>query len=479
MNYKYNLIDLNVIMNKDITEIKDYFRFNGINKFDKNDIETLLVLSTKINNKQGFNVSYNIERLDKEFDLIKYGNDILVNIELKLTNRDIEQCENNYKILKKYYSKEKIYVFCYEEKKDVLLKYNDGAKMFDDSSFEELNSIIDKIITPRIININLNISSVYINPDFYLNNNYDLSNGQQITKNKTINSSEKTILISGRAGTGKTLLALDLYSYYIDNKKKVIYLTPFKVNNLVSSELKQRVKMRTVKSFLDSIRKENYDIAIIDEAQRLKEEDIRKLQIRINEKIIMLGDINQTVDYEQGFKKLYESNIEGKFNIYQVIRTDDTFDYFARKVLKKPTNVIKNKKIDINKIKIYMKDDINIPNLSKYTYIEPAQSRYFASCFDKCEKHSCKMIYDICSVSKTTYDVISQEYNKVVIHFCDRYYINSEEKISCSPGVCYGYLENQLYTIMTRTVEELVIIVEDITIYNFLNRIKENMMKNQ
>ena len=44
-------------------------------------------------------------------------------------------------------------------------------------------------------------------------------------------------------------------------------------------------------------------------------------------------------------------------------------------------------KIDLNKIKIYMIDDINIPVLSEYTYVEPAQSLYFASCFDKCENH--------------------------------------------------------------------------------------------
>ena len=126
-----------------------------------------------------------------------------------------------------------------------------------------------------------------------------------------------------------------------------------------------------------------------------------------------------------------------------------------------------------------MKNYINIPTLSEYTYIEPAQSLHYGSCFDKCENHTCKETYDICSAAKSTYDVISQEYNKVVMHFCDKYFLNTEGKISCSPGVCYGYLENQIYTIMTRTIEELVIIVEDIIIYNYLNRIKENIMKNK
>ncbi len=475
MNYKYNLINLNNILGKDVNEIKEYFRFNGINKFDKNDIVSLLSISEKIINKQGFNISYNIERLDKEFDLIKYGNDILVNIELKISNRDIIQCENNYKILKKYYGKEDIYIFCFEENKNNILKYNDELKILETSSYDELNNVLNKITKARIININFNVSSVYANPDFYLDNKYSLSNSQQITKNKIINSSEKMLLVSGRAGTGKTLLALDLYDYYINNDKSVIYLTPFKVNNLVCFELKKKVKMRTVKSYLDFASEDTHDIAIIDEAQRLKCEDIEKLKLKIREKIIMLGDINQTVDYEEGFKKLYEKNIEGKYNINQIIRTDDTFDYFARKMLNKSTKGIKNKKIDLNKIKIYMIDDINIPALSEYTYVEPAQSLYFASCFDKCESHTCKMTSDVCSSVKTTYDVIGQEYSKVAMHFCDRYFLNSEGKISCSPGVCYGYLENQIYTIITRTIDELIIIVEDIALYNYLNKIKENI----
>lgn len=477
MNYKYNLINLNNLIGKDINDIKDYLRFNGINKFDKNDIESLLKISQEINSKNGFNVSYNIERLDKEFDLIKYGNDTLVNIELKLSSRDISQCENNYKILKKYYNKEIIHVFCYEENKNKLLKYNDELKVFDEVSFKELNNILDIIVKPRIININFNVSSVYINPDYYLKNNYSLSSGQQTTKDKIINSSEKMILVSGRAGTGKTLLALDLYNYYINSNNTVIYLAPFKVNNLVSSELKKRVKMTTVKSFLEFACEDKYDIAIIDEAQRLKKEDIKGLNKKIKDKIIMLGDINQAIDYEQGFKEEYEKKNCVKFNIKQIIRTDDTFDYFARKMLNKSTQGIKNKKIDLSKIKIYMSDDVSIPSLSEYTYLEPAQSIIYTSCLDKCEKRTCKLISDTCSTNKTTYDVIGQEYSKVVIHFCEGYFINAENKICGRPSICYGYLENQIYTIITRTVDELIIIVDDITIYNFLNKIKENILK--
>ena len=478
MEYKYNLINLNNILGKNNSEIKDYFRFNGIKKFDENDIESLLMFSNKINNKQGFNVSYNIERLDKEFDLIKYGNNKLINIELKLSNKDVSQCENNYKILKKYYNKETtIHIFCYEKKNNSLLKYNEELKIFENSSFEKLNCLLNEILNPKIININFNVSSVYVSPNFYLENKYCLSNSQQLTKDKIIKSLEKIILVSGRAGTGKTLLALNLYSYYINKNEKVIYLTPFKLNDLVNSELKNKVKMKTVKNYLKTFGENIYDVAIIDEAQRLDEDDIKKIERKIKNKIILLGDINQTIDNKQCFKNLYETNKYENYNINHIIRADDTFDFFAKKMLKKSTKSIKKKRINLNKINIYMINDFNIPTLSEYIYIEPAKSLHFSNCYDKCKSHTCKLTSESANNKKATYDVIGQEYNKVVMHFCDRYFLNHEGKICCKQGICYGDLENQIYTIITRTIDELVIIVEDITLYNYLNKIKENIYR--
>ena len=137
MKYNYNLINLNNIIEQESCDIKEYFYFNGIRKFDDCDIESLLAFANKITNKEGFNVSYTIERLDKEFDLIKYGDNILVNIELKLSNKDKSQCEKNYELLKKYYSKEAIYIFCYEKNKEAIFKYNYELKKFEESSFEE------------------------------------------------------------------------------------------------------------------------------------------------------------------------------------------------------------------------------------------------------------------------------------------------------------------------------------------------------
>lgn len=41
MEYKYRLINLEYIKGKDKEDILSFFRYNGIKKFDKNDIDVL------------------------------------------------------------------------------------------------------------------------------------------------------------------------------------------------------------------------------------------------------------------------------------------------------------------------------------------------------------------------------------------------------------------------------------------------------
>ena len=164
--YKYNLINLENIINYEYEDIKDYFRYNGIEKFDQCDIEVFKELSGKLSNKSGFNISYIINRLDKEFDLIKVGNKKLINIELKLTEKDVDQCEDNYKTLRKYYNGYEISVFCYEKSKNKVYKYDNKFKVLSDSTIEDLNKELEKIINPVVVDINFNVIPVYQNPEY-------------------------------------------------------------------------------------------------------------------------------------------------------------------------------------------------------------------------------------------------------------------------------------------------------------------------
>lgn len=469
--YKNKLIDLKYIKNKDVESIKKFFRYNGINKFDSNDIESLKKITDNIDNTYGFNVSYCIERLDKEFDLIKIGNKKIANIELKLSERDEEQCIENYKILNKFYSDWEIDIFCYESKSNILYKYDKECHILEKSEFKTLNNKLNNINIPIIMTTNFDVTSVYASPEYYIEKKYSLSKSQLQIKRKIIEApdDEKTILVSGRAGTGKTLLALDLYSYYENMGKKVTFIAPFKMNDLVNTNLLKKINMRTSKWFI--INPNENDILIVDEAQRLDKEHFIGLKKYAKEHIIFLGDINQRLEYRSYFLDLYQRKKYICHNLNQVIRSDDTFDVYAKKVLNISTRGIKGKQVDFNKVKIFMSYE-KLPDLSEYVFIEPAKSKYYYSCDQNCSNPVCKKVGYECSNFKNAYDIIGQEYSKVAMCMCNGYYIDNDQ-IKTINGICYANLDNQLYTIMTRAIEELIIIVDNIEIYNYLCSKKE------
>ena len=479
--YKYKLIDLNTILNHNENDIKQFLRFNGIKKFDESDIKSMLKITNYIDrdNRNGFNVSYNISRLEKEFDLVKIGNNIIVDIELKLTKKDIEQCKNNYKIFKQHYNEYDINVLCYECESNNIYYYNPEAKKLELYNYERLNNILSKIINFKMLDIDININSIYMEPSFFLEKKYELSNSQNITKGKILNGLEndnkKILLISGRAGTGKTLLALDLLEELSSSNIDVEYLTPFKLNNIVDASLIKKYNMKTVKSFLSNSLTSDY--VIIDEAQRLKYSDIEKLENLINKRIILFGDINQNIDSESCFEQLYMDRSNNEiYNMNQIIRTDDTFDLFAKRILGISTNGIKKKVFDRTKIEIEMLSQESLNNLGEYVFLEPAKSLYFDDCRTECINRNCGLIGSKCIRTSVPYNVIGKEFDKVVIFFCDGFTIK-DDIIYSTKKVCYGNLRKQIYSIITRCTQSLKIITHDITIYNFLSQKLEDLSK--
>ena len=121
----------------------------------------------------------------------------------------------------------------------------------------------------------------------------------------------------------------------------------------------------------------------------------------------------------------------------QVIRTDDTFDIFSKKVLGYPTSGIKHKRIDKNKIEIYMYSDEALEGLHEYIYLEPAKSLYYGNCTSQCGECLCFQVSNKCMDKKVPYDVIGQEYDNIVMFFCDAYKIE-KNKLFVNKKVCMG-----------------------------------------
>lgn len=474
MMYDYNLINLNNLKNYSVEEIIKFLRFNGIKKFDECDIESLKKIIDKIvlKNQKDFNISYVVERLDKEFDLVKLDESTIIDIELKTSKRDVEQCIENYKLLKNEYDNREVIVYCYESEYNHIYLLNYKDKKFVLTSFEQLNDDLSKIEKGIKLNVNINVASVYLNPSFYFDKKYNLSSSQKLTKNQILRSDKKINIIGGRAGCGKSLLALDLYDYYKGENKVVCYLAPFKYKDVINKELRNKINIKTVKDFLST--EENVDILIIDEAQRLKKDDIVVLPNFVKEKLILIGDLNQNIDYEHSFEELYNDKVNhAVYNMKQLIRTDDTFDIYARKILNLPDKGFKHKKIDKEKIKIVMFGEEN-DDLSDYVFIEPSKSLHFQDCVDTCSDRKCFNISKRCKNKKEPHTVISSEYSKVVLYLCNGFDIQDGNIVAVSK-LCTGKLSSQLYSIITRTVDHLMVVTDNIALYNFMMEKLEEM----
>ena len=471
MNYKYRLINLNNIISSNESSVKEFLKYYGVRKFDSDDIIALQSISKCIScdNRKQFNVSYNIARLDKEFDLIKIGNNIIVNIELKLSTPDVEQCRDNYKLLKNIYSDYCVFCFTYIKDENALLKLNSNEKILEESSFEILNEILSRIEVGEVLKIDINISSIYNNSDFSYND-YFLSNWQKSSFIGVIGSDKKTNIVTGRPGSGKSVLALYLCDYYSKNSKySVKYLVPFMFKDIINSDLINKFKINTVKNFCTGIPEIKCDVCIIDEAQRISSTEFQYLQKSVKHKIILVGDINQNIGDESYFESLHSDrkNDIAYFNMTGVTRTDDTFDLFARKILDIPKKVIKNKVVDNKKINILMYDELFMYDVSNYIYIEPTKSKYYLDCHDECKHERCNKISKLCLNKKNTHNVVSCEYDNVLLYLCDGFEIRSGE-IKSNKKVCYLLLKSHLYSIITRTVNNLIIVTDNIEVYNFL-----------
>ena len=89
--YEYKLINLNNLRGYSENDIKKYLRYNGVRKFDECDIASLKIILEKLETTclSDFNVSYIVDRLDKEFDLVKLDESRIINIELNYNAKTI------------------------------------------------------------------------------------------------------------------------------------------------------------------------------------------------------------------------------------------------------------------------------------------------------------------------------------------------------------------------------------------------------
>jgi hypothetical protein len=308
------------------TEYDTYIKHYGID-IKNNEVEDLKHLAANmyeilpfVNIFDVFYVGYKIQHISKEFDLLRFGDNYILNVELK--NSSTEETVKKQLLRNKYYLshiKKVVHNFSFVVQTNTLYKL-DSKNELEIVDFELLTQLLTnqnllKIDNPDVL---FNPSDYLVSPfnstDKFTNNQYFLTGQQEDIKNKVLKIVNKSISafisINGGPGTGKTLLTYDIVKWVKDQKSTLIV----HCGNL--NEGHNRLNQLgwniiPIKSF------RNYDLTsldlvVIDETQRIYATQFDKLIVDAkasNTVCIFSYDKRQTLSSAES-----RMDIEGKLN---------------------------------------------------------------------------------------------------------------------------------------------------------------------
>ena len=469
--YKNNSKEENFIKEIEITSLKSFCDF--VITYSKNRINKDIDL---FNN---FYFGYKIPQINGEYDLLKFSNNCIINIELKYksTNNEIlKQLQQHYYYLK-FIGKENIALFTFVCKDNLLYKYD----IKNDKIIEESGDNLIKILKENNIcdnNIDIDnlfkpsnyLVSVFNSTEKFINSKYFLTDQQRSIKQEINDNIDNNnfFLISGGAGTGKTLLLYDCAREFIKNEQNVLIIH---VGNLNEGHIKLKnnnnwniISIKDIKLEDKSILEDNYyDVIIIDEIQRIRETQFKIIIEYVKEKnvkCIMAGDQKQVfMINENGYELINynELNIK-KFELRDTIRTNENILNFQKKLfdINRHKDIIIDSK-NINITYLDNKEDAQsyIKNKINYKFINYTPTK-FPNNFTRYPNE----IINYFNNTLTSHDVIGQEFDNVIVFMDDYFYYDEKNKLQEKKRYGNPYIQlNMLYQNITRAKHNLEIVI--------------------
>ena len=197
-----------------------------------------------------FYYSYTMQKLGKEFDLIRIADDQIVNIELKSGNVSNEAIRNQL-IQNRYYLStlgKPVYYYTFISGQDRLVRLSNSGRLVD-ATFEELGAQLDsqtEIYTDDIEELfkeDKYLISPITDPGKFLRQEYFLTFQQRDIKKQIMkNISDGHFLqgFTGLPGTGKTLLLYDMAMTM--SRRNAVCLFHFGSNRNELQQLNERLK---------------------------------------------------------------------------------------------------------------------------------------------------------------------------------------------------------------------------------------------
>ena len=425
----------------------------------------------------GFFVGYSIAQIGKEFDLLRFGDDYILNIEIKSeiktankTQKILKQMRENYYYLK--FLGFPLQIFTYVEN-DGIYHYNETFDNIERKSYVDVAMYlkmqrIDYCLDPDKIFVPSNyLISPFNSTDKFVRGEYFLTSAQQKVKDEIYSELEAApfmfFCISANAGTGKTLLTYDIAKEQISQGKKVLLIHCGKLNDghrrLIDQEGWDIRPIRSIPQNSDFVVLDDFNYIFIDESQRIRTLQLEALMIKIIEKkipTIFSFDAKQylregeTRDLGEYLTNKYPSIITSVKKLTTKIRTNKAMASFI-------TNLMEIGKSQDN----LNYDCVTIEYFNNYSdlkeYVDFLKLKNWMPITYTTSQHNPDPYDDLTDISdKNAHDVIGQEFSKVVFVMDDNFRY-SGNKLTARGS--YYSAKGMLYQIVTRVVDDLKIIV--------------------
>lgn len=430
---------------------------------------TKYLKSADFTSYDNFFYSYKIPQISKEFDLLRVGQDTIINIEIKRYS-DEEKIKNQL-LRNQYYLSfidKKNYLFCFIAENEQLYYLSENNTLeCSDRTF--LLTLIDKQkCNPDLELDDLFKPSNYLVSPFnkteeFISNKYFLTSQQENYRTdilKTIKNAKQHefIKLEGGAGSGKTLLTFDIAKTLMNQNNKVAIIHCGELNE-GHNTLKSTYKWSIYPIYhYKNILYDNLDILIIDEGQRIDFQQFASITseiIKNNIKCLFSFDPLQILSSKEANSSSLDlaNRIATKqLKLSGKIRTNKEITYFIRNLfnLEKTNHSISYPNIYVSYYPSYKNASGYIKHLTAqgWNFINYTPSRY------KEETFECLNCYQI----GVAHSVIGQEFDNIVAVLDEKFYYENNILMSHSLKSNYS-AERMFFQAITRTREKLHIVI--------------------
>lgn len=413
-----------------------------------------------------FFVGYKIPQIGKEFDLLRFNEANVVNIELKSKaseDKILKQLKRNRYYLQFLRKEIRLITYVQETNNLYVLDEDHLAQLSIDDLYKELikdSYELDDI--NRLFNPSNYLISPFNSTERFMTEEYFLTEHQEDIRTNIMKLAETSttefMAITGAAGTGKTLLTYDITKELKNKGKRVLVVHCANLNHgqrILKQEFGWDICMA---KDIDHTDITEYDIIIVDEAQRIYPDQLIKItdNAKLNKmKCIFSFDEKQYLSDKEKEGGIAEKikNITGHSNykLTDKIRTNKEIASFIKPLFDKNENISNFRSTNIDLCYCSQEQEVILlaNHLQQRGWRIPNYTPGLYSIFNY-------QGYRIAN-EETAHAVIGQEFDKVVAIIDSSFRYDENGKLIAN-NEYYSQLQ-MLYQILTRTRQKLYVIV--------------------